>query len=111
VGRERESHAVSAEMPTWLLVVDVTVESVVEDDWNKWYNDIHLPEIAACPGFERAARYVSESGGGRRYLTIYAITGPEALEGEEFRSSRGWDDYAGRVQASVRTFRRLTEPR
>lgn len=91
----------------WLLVVDVTVEPDVEDDWNRWYDTQHLPAVAACPGFTSAQRYVSEHGGGRRYQTIYAIDSPAALETPEFTAARGWYQFAPYVQASVRTYRRL----
>ena len=39
-----------------LLVVTATVDAAAETAWNDWYNSVHLPEIAACPGFRSAQR-------------------------------------------------------
>lgn len=93
----------------WLLVVDVTVEESVEDDWNRWYDEVHLPEIAGCPGFVSGERYVSAAGGGRRYLSLYEIDDPAVLDGAEFRRRRGWSRFAPHVQATVRVYGRRTE--
>ena len=62
-----------------LLVVTATISPAVEADWNRWYNDVHLPEIAACPGFRSAQRCVAEEPQGRRYIAIYELDGPAAL--------------------------------
>lgn len=88
----------------WLFVVDVTVAAEVEDEWNAWYDDEHLPAIAACPGVLSADRYVSDTGGGRRYLTLYALEGPAALDTAEFRAARGWYRFTPHVQATVRLY-------
>ena len=90
----------------WLLVVDATVDPAVEDDWNRWYDEIHLPEILACPGFVAGARYASESHGRRSYLTVYEIADAGATRTEEFSSRRGWGPYEGSVDATVRVFQR-----
>ena len=96
------------EMPKNLLVVDVTVDPGVEEEWNQWYNEVHVPEIVDCPGFRWSARYVSEDAdGSRRYLALYEIDGPEALESEEFSNRRGWGRFKENVKPSVRIFRQI----
>jgi hypothetical protein len=89
-----------------LLVVSVAVDQSVEDRWNDWYDREHLPEIAACPGFRSAQRFVSEAPSGERhYLTIYEIEGPAALESSEFMTRRGWGPFADKVNFSTRRYR------
>ena len=44
-----------------------------------------------------------------RYLTVYELSGPEALESEEFRRRRGWEIYASHVQPRVTLYQRLTK--
>jgi hypothetical protein len=92
----------------WLLIVDVAVDPTIEDAWNEWYDTVHLPEIADCPGFAEAARYVSEGADGRHYVAVYDISGPEALDTAEFASRRGWAEFADHVTADVRVYRRFT---
>lgn len=29
----------------------------VADEYNRWYRDVHLPDVLACPGFVRAQRF------------------------------------------------------
>jgi hypothetical protein len=96
-------------MTEWLLVVDVAVDPSVEQQWNNWYDTKHLPEIVDCPGFLSGARYRAEDEAGPRYLTIYELSGPEALESDEFRNRRGWRDFSSHVQPKVRLYRCLTK--
>jgi hypothetical protein len=97
-------------LPGWLLVVDAEINPAVEEDWNRWYDEVHLPEIASCPGFGDAARYVSEVDGQRHYVTVYELSGPEAIASPEFAAGRGWAHFAEDVRATVRTYRRITPP-
>lgn len=94
-------------LPRSLVVVDVSIDPSVEAEWNEWYNTVHLPEIVACPGFHRAARYVSEEGGQRRYLTVYEVDGPQVIESLAFSQRRGWGRFKDKVQSKMRTYERL----
>ena len=87
-----------------LLVVDVTVDPGVEAEWNRWYDEVHLPDILGCPGFLRASRYVSEAEGKRHYLTVYDLASADAVKSEQFAKRRGWYQFAGKVVAVVRVY-------
>ena len=87
-----------------ILVVDVTVDPEVEAEWNRWYDEVHVPDILGCPGFIRASRYLSEVAGERHYLTVYDLASPEAMKSEEFAKRRGWYQFAGKVVATVRVY-------
>src|SRR5665213_1960383 len=39
--------------PDVLLVVEAIVDVSIESEWNRWYDRVHLPEILACPYFQR----------------------------------------------------------
>ncbi|MCR4266648.1 DUF4286 family protein [Nitratireductor sp. ZSWI3] len=93
-----------SELPQCLMIVSVRVDPSMEADWNRWYDEVHLPEILACPGFETARRYVSEGDDGRDYITVYRLASPAAMAGEEFGRRRGWYRFAPHVRASVRLF-------
>jgi hypothetical protein len=84
-----EFAANDALFPRYLLAVNVMVERTAEKLWNRWYDDVHLPQIAACPGFATAARYVTEEEP-RQYLTLYGLRDPGAILTPEFRDRRGW---------------------
>ena len=64
-------------MGNWLVVVrsNCTDESR-EDDFNNWYDEVHVPDVMVTPGFVRANRYMSEEWGSYeagKYLAIYEI--------------------------------------
>lgn len=100
--------------PACLLVVTAEIDAEVEDEWNTWYDDVHLPDALACPGVQGGQRYVSlgdasvtnlgdkTTSATRTYTTIYELTGPEALETPEFKAMRGWYQFAGKIKATTR---------
>lgn len=91
------------------MIVRAKVEADVEADWNRWYNEKHLPEILACPGFESAARYVTEENGQREYIAIYTLSDEQAMAGEMFNARRGWEQFASNVTAEVRQFKMVSQ--
>lgn len=92
------------DLPDCMLVVRAQVAVEVESAWNRWYNEVHLPEITACPGFIASRRYKAESAGGRRYIALYALERPEALESAEFAARRGWAEFKPHVSATVEVY-------
>lgn len=102
------------DLPSCLLIVSAEVDVEVEVDWNRWYDDVHLPDALACPGVLRGRRYVStgeisesDRGQGRRartklYTTIYELASPAAVETKEFAAMRGWGRFAPHVRSQTR---------
>ena len=48
-----------------LLVVVVDVLPEHEDEFNRWYDEEHIPQKRATPGFRSARRFVSHDRPGR----------------------------------------------
>ena len=48
----------------------------MEEEFNAWYDDEHLPERLAIPGFRSARRWVR----GRAYLATYELDSPGVLQ-------------------------------
>lgn len=44
-----------------------------DDAFNRWYDDIHLPDVFAVPGVTGAERYRFRTGEGWKYLAIYDL--------------------------------------
>lgn len=101
-------------LPPCLLIVTVEVDAEIEADWNRWYDDVHLPDALACPGVLAGRRYlssgeVSESDRGeqrrlrtRLYTTVYELDAPSAVETKEFAAMRGWGRFGPRVRSQTR---------
>jgi hypothetical protein len=92
-----------------LLVTSVDIVPEAEAEFNHWYNQVHLPEILACPGFIRCDRYEGVQGE-PRYLAVYELESEEALHTPEMRKVRGWGDMFPYVRNfHERVYRRIYE--
>jgi hypothetical protein len=68
-----------------MLVVEIEVEPDYEADFNQWYDNEHVPELVALPGFVSAQRYrlLSDSC---TYLALYELEYPSAATSHEYMS-------------------------
>lgn len=70
-----------------LLMVWADVPADKEEEFNRWYNEEHIAELLAIPGFLDAARYQAISGG-PQYLACYELEGPEVIDGPAYQRHR-----------------------
>jgi hypothetical protein len=49
-----------------------------EDEYNTWYDEVHLKELLAIPGIVGATRYTIGDDSAHRYLATYEIEGDPA---------------------------------
>jgi len=66
------------------LLFAMNVKPEAEADFNAWYNEEHLPALAAVPGCLCARRFKA-SGGTHKYVALYHLTGPEVT------ASKAWE--------------------
>jgi hypothetical protein len=69
---------------TGLLMVWTDVPADQEEEFNRWYNQEHLAERLAIPGFLSAARYEATTGG-PKHLAYYELESIEVLESEAYK--------------------------
>jgi len=74
----------SAAQSQGLLVVMIDIEPEFEDEFNRWYEEEHLPEREQCAGFLTARRYVAVDGQ-PKYLAIYELEDVGILESDAYR--------------------------
>lgn len=101
-------------LPNCLLIVSAEVDSEVEAEWSRWYDEVHLPDALACPGVLFGRRYrsvgeIAESDRGERrrsrttlWTTVYELDSPAAVETKEFTAMRGWGPFTPRVRSQTR---------
>lgn len=82
-------NAVSAPGAGALLVNAMNVAPEAERDFNAWYDEEHIPALAAVPGTLSARRYRSgeEGGGSHRYIAIYQLANPEVTMGAAWKKA------------------------
>ena len=64
-----------------------------EADFNAWYEDEHIPALAAVPGVLAATRYRGD-GGSHRYVALYHLASAKVPNGPAWReaASSPWTD-------------------
>src|ERR671937_496709 len=72
-----------------ILVVMMEVAPEHEDEFNRWYNDEHLPERLEIPGYVSARRFKLEEGEGvLRYLCIWELEDVSPLRSEAYQAQQ-----------------------
>ena len=97
-----------------LLLVMIDIEPEFEEEFNRWYNEEHLPERLACPGFLSGRRFVSVEGA-PKYLALYDLESPDVLQSEAYRKIWGPSEWTQQISKhflrSVRNVYLEIEPR
>jgi hypothetical protein len=65
-----------------MVWVDVPADK--EEGFNRWYNEEHLAERLAIPGFLSGARYEAVKGG-PKHLAVYELQSPAVLDSEAYK--------------------------
>ena len=74
----------TAKKGSGLLMVWADVPADKEAEFNRWYNEEHLAERLAVPGFLSAARYEAVKGG-PKHLAYYELESPAVLESPAYK--------------------------
>ena len=72
-----------------LLLNAMNVAPEAEDDFNAWYDEEHLPALAAVPGTLAARRYRTgeDDEASHRYVAIYHLESPDVTRGEAWKAA------------------------
>ncbi|MBI4189854.1 MAG: hypothetical protein HY525_04880 [Betaproteobacteria bacterium] len=86
-----------------LLLLRFNIVAEKEDELNKWYDEVHLPSVVACPGFLSGRRFRANTlptkakginvGKVAKYMTLYELESPAAYETKEFQQARGFREF------------------
>jgi hypothetical protein len=91
-----------------LLLVMSDIPSDQEEDFNRWYDEEHMAERMAVPGFLRARRFRAVEGT-PRYLALYDLETPDVLQSEAYKyylTGAGETAWTRRVRSAMQNFRR-----
>jgi antibiotic biosynthesis monooxygenase (ABM) superfamily enzyme len=76
-----------------LFEVRVNIAPEKEQEFNHWYNTVHVPEIIAVPGFIRGRRFQRVSGDEIKYMALYELESLDALKSDAYKQARGWGEF------------------
>lgn len=94
-----------------LLFVQADVEGEHEAEWNRWYNEKHVPDLLSRPGFLGGRRFarvgdgVGVAGPLQQYLAVYDLADTAALNTPEYRAIRQPPIYTEQDRSMLRLFR------
>ncbi len=82
-------------MSLGLLLTMTEPPPAMEEEFNAWYDDEHLAERLAIPGFRSAKRWVADVPAGQgKYLGTYELDSPGVLQSraylERFNNQTPW---------------------
>ena len=94
-----------SEHGTGLLLVMMDIDPEHEDDFNRWYDEEHVPERMAIPGFLTGRRYRAIEGG-PKYLAVYEMDNPEVLVSPAYKyaSGDGRSEWPARVVGRAKNY-------
>ena len=81
-----------------LLFVMIDIEPEFEEEFNRWYEQEHLPERLSCEGFFNGRRFQALEGG-PKYLATYELENPEVLDGPAYQRLLPPTEWTRRVSA------------
>jgi hypothetical protein len=72
-----------------LLLNAMNIAPEAEDDFNAWYDEEHLPALAAVPGTLSARRYQArdDSNASHRYVAVFHLESPQVARSEAWKSA------------------------
>ncbi|MCB2049646.1 MAG: hypothetical protein KDE32_15700 [Novosphingobium sp.] len=104
-------------MPRYkMLVFTNPAKGGSEENYNKWYNEQHIPDVCRIEGFTGAQRFKNTIDGMTNYLAIYEVDAPDAAAAiANLTSKAGTDemimsDDLDIEGTSVMVYEELTEP-
>ncbi len=72
-----------------ILVVMMEVDPDHEAEFDRWYNEEHLPERLEIPGYVSARRFKLEEGNGMlKFLCIWELEDASPLESDQYKAQR-----------------------
>ena len=72
-----------------LLLFMTDIDPSLEEEFRRWYEEEHLPERMAVPGFLNARRFRCVEGPGPKYLALYDLESPDVLRSPPYLNFMG----------------------
>jgi hypothetical protein len=90
-----------------LLLFTTDIDPAMESEFHRWYEEEHVPERMAVPGFLTARRFRAIEGG-PKFMAVYDLESPEVLASEPYLRLMGANKSAWtrRMESMFRNGRR-----
>jgi len=94
-------------MSEYIYLVQMDVKPEVEAEFNRIYQEQHIPEISKVPGVLDVKRYVLEkpAPGAPKYAAVYRVSSPDVPQGPAWVAASDTGDWKPKVRPH--TFNRM----
>lgn len=79
-------------MPKFKMLILSNPVDGHDEEFNRWYDDVHLPDVFKVTGVTGAERYRMRSGEGWKYLAIYELDCDDSAAVEKELMARAGTD-------------------
>ena len=87
-----------------LLIVHTDVAPEMEEEFNRWYNEEHIPRLLRVPGVLWAKRGMN-TGEGQKYIAVYEHASGEVQKTAAYRETLE-TDWTHKIRPYLLNFRR-----
>ena len=102
-------------MADYIYVVQLEIPPHLEDEFNRIYDDEHVPNIVKVAGVHGCTRYRLESAGDdgmARYLAIYEIDAPDTPSTAAWKAASDTGEWVTKIRPNLtlrthNTYKRL----
>ena len=70
------------EKAKYLYITIKDVDPDIEQEYVKWMDEEHMPDMLTVPGAIRGMRYVSHDGGSPKHMAVYELENPDVPKGK-----------------------------
>jgi hypothetical protein len=69
-----------------IVIVRIDVKPEMEEEFNRWYDEEHIPNLLKVPGILSAKRAIN-TGKGPKYIAVYEHENKEVQRTDDFRKA------------------------
>ena len=91
-------------MADYLYFVQLDVPDDMESEFNRIYDDEHVPRLLTVPGVHGCTRYHLESStveGVARYAAMYEIDSPDVVSSARFRAEADSGEWLEKIRPAI----------
>lgn len=89
-----------------LVIIKTDVAPEMEENFNRWYDEEHIPGLLRVPGVKSARRGI-HLGVGQKYIAVYEHESAEVQHSQAYKDVLG-TDWSRRVRPHLKNFSRET---
>lgn len=88
-------------MSNHIYIALIDVPGDIEDDFNRIYDEKHVPDLLKVPGVKSAVRYRLVSGDTdeiARYMAVYEVDDPSVPNGPAWRAASDQGEWVTKIR-------------